>query len=232
MAWSKSVPSVASFGCRLDLMHTMPDPKNGFYLRFGKPLFDVFIAVIGVVVLLVPMGFITLGILLCDGPPVLFRQARVGRRGRLFAVLKFRTMRVSSERRTTITVAGDSRVTRVGRFLRRFKLDELPQMFNVLKGDMSFVGPRPDVPGYMDKLQGEAAALLELRPGITGPATLAFRHEEKILGGVSDPTVYNDEVIFPEKVRLNLVYLREASLRCDLRYIYATVANRKHKGLC
>lgn len=123
----------------------------------------------------------------------------------------------------TITIAGDARVTRLGKWLRRFKLDELPQLFNVLKGDMSFVGPRPDVPGYMDKLDGTARALLGLRPGITGPATLAFRNEEVLLAQAPDPQTYNDRVIFPEKVRLNLQYMRNLSLLNDLRCILRTM---------
>jgi len=122
-----------------------------------------------------------------------------------------------------VTVAGDRRVTSFGGWLRRFKLDELPQLFNVLKGEMSFVGPRPDVPGYMDKLQGEAAALLQLRPGITGPATLAFRNEEALLAKTADPQAYNDQVIFPEKVRLNLQYLNSMSLARDLGCIIQTL---------
>ena len=128
---------------------------------------------------------------------------------------------------STITVAGDARVTRLGKFLRRFKLDELPQLFNVLAGEMSLVGPRPDVPGYLDRLRGDAARLLELRPGITGPATLAFRNEEDLLAQAENPRKFNDEVIFPEKVRLNLLYQDSQSFAVDAGCIFKTIFSRR-----
>jgi lipopolysaccharide/colanic/teichoic acid biosynthesis glycosyltransferase len=114
--------------------------------------------------------------------------------------------------------------------LRRLKLDELPQLFNVLKGEMSFVGPRPDVPGYADRQQGEAAQILQLRPGITGPATLAFRNEEELLAQAKDPQRFNDEVIFPEKVRLNLEYLKNMSLLGDIGCILKTILPARPKN--
>jgi lipopolysaccharide/colanic/teichoic acid biosynthesis glycosyltransferase len=166
-----------------------------------------------------------------------FRQQRVGRHGRLFRIVKIKTMRTSS--RTgggghsaanpsgtsagTITVRGDDRVTRLGAFLRRFKLDEIPQLWNVLIGKMSMVGPRPDVQGYADQLQGEHRRLLELRPGITGPASLHFRNEEEMLAAADDPNAYNDEIIWPEKVRINLHYLDHYRFGTDLRLIWTTV---------
>jgi lipopolysaccharide/colanic/teichoic acid biosynthesis glycosyltransferase len=198
-------------------------PKSCFYARYGKRWFDVVVSVAGLVFLGLPMGAIGLVILIVDGPPVLFRQQRIGLHGNVFTVYKFRSMTNRQTKCSTITVAGDVRVTRLGSGLRRFKLDELPQLFNVLKGEMSFVGPRPDVPGYMDKLQGEAARLLLLRPGITGPATLAFRNEEALLAQAADPQTYNDQVIFPEKVRINLDYLNSMSLAMDLRCIIQTL---------
>jgi lipopolysaccharide/colanic/teichoic acid biosynthesis glycosyltransferase len=197
--------------------------ERRFYACYGKRWFDLLVSAAGLVVLGIPMAALGLIFLLADGPPVLFRQQRIGRHGKVFTVLKFRSMTNSQTKSSTITVAGDVRVTRLGRWLRRFKLDELPQLFNVLKGDMSFVGPRPDVPGYMDKLDGSARALLELRPGITGPATLAFRNEEALLAQAADPETYNDQVIFPEKARINLEYLRRVSLFEDIRLILLTV---------
>ena len=142
--------------------------------------------------------------------------------GRLFRIVKFRTMVVSNAK-NPITVAGDSRITKTGAFLRRYKIDELPQLWNVLVGEMSFVGPRPDVPEYMNRLKGEERAILDLRPGITGPATLAFRDEEKLLASVDDFQKYNDEVIFPEKIRLNLEYIKDASILYDFEMILKTV---------
>lgn len=150
-----------------------------------------------------------------------FRQSRIGRHGKPFKVVKIRTMIVSTG--TTVTTAHDSRITRSGQFMRRWKLDELPQLWNVLWGQMSFVGPRPDVPGYMDQLTGEDACLLELRPGITGPASLKYANEEELLAEQSNPERYNDEVIWPDKVRINRAYLDDWSLTKDLGYIIRTV---------
>lgn len=152
-----------------------------------------------------------------------FLQKRVGKDGRVFKVIKIKTMRDVSGHNTTVTSLGDPRVTRLGRFFRRFKIDELPQLWNVFVGHMSFVGPRPDVPGYADRLTGRDRLILSIRPGITGPATLAYRNEEHILALKSDPERYNDEVIYPDKVRLNLEYIRDWSLRKDLRYIFRTI---------
>ncbi len=152
----------------------------------------------------------------------LFRQERVGRDGEPFEVLKLRTMRTVGAPGTTVTRRGDARITRVGRLLRRYKLDELPQLVNVVRGEMSLVGPRPDVPGFADRLAGEDRLVLSVRPGITGPASLAFRHEEELLASVPDPERYNREVIWPEKVRINLAYVRNWSFAGDLRYMWAT----------
>jgi lipopolysaccharide/colanic/teichoic acid biosynthesis glycosyltransferase len=152
-----------------------------------------------------------------------FTQQRVGRGGRIFRVVKLRTMRPDSKRATTVTTGHDPRITRLGRFFRRSKIDELPQLFNVLVGNMSFVGPRPDVPGYADALAGADRVVLTIRPGITGPATLAYRDEEVLLEQAADPERYNDEVIFPDKVRLNREYVENWSFRKDLGYIWRTV---------
>ena len=118
---------------------------------------------------------------------------------------------------------GDSRLTRVGKVLRKTALDEFPAVWSILKGDMSFVGPRPDVPGFADKLKGEERAMLSIRPGITGPATLKYRNEEEILAAQADPEAYNRDVIWPDKVRINLDYIRDWSLRLDIHYIFQTV---------
>ncbi len=152
-----------------------------------------------------------------------FVQERVGRHGRPFRVVKIRTMQEVLGLDTTVTRSGDARITRLGAFFRRFKVDELPQLWNVLVGDMSFVGPRPDVPGFADRLEGEDRVMLSIRPGITGPATLKYRDEESLLAGVDDPERYNREVIWPDKVRINRDYIRDWRLRDDLKYIWWTV---------
>lgn len=152
-----------------------------------------------------------------------FIQKRVGRNGKVFRVVKIKTMSLVTGIDTPVTRRGDPRITHLGAFFRRTKIDELPQLWNVLLGDMSFVGPRPDVPGFADRLQGEERAMLSLRPGITGPATLKYRNEEEILSEQGDPESYNRQVIWPDKVTTNLEYMRNWSLRRDIRYILETV---------
>jgi lipopolysaccharide/colanic/teichoic acid biosynthesis glycosyltransferase len=153
----------------------------------------------------------------------LFVQRRVGREGRLFPLCKVRTMHVRSEEAGSWTVAGDARMTRSGAIMRRFKLDELPQLINVLIGHMSLVGPRPDVPGFADELTGDDRVLLTVRPGITGPATVYYRNEEELLADQQDPERYNRDVLFPAKTAMNRRYLEQYSLRADVRLLLATI---------
>ena len=160
------------------------------------------------------------------GGPVLFTQKRVGRYGKLFTMHKFRSMTVSHHG-SSVSVAGEARITPLGATLRRYKLDELPELWDVLIGNMSFVGPRPDVPGYADLLQGEARRILELRPGVTGPASLKYRDEEDLLAKVDNPQAYNDTVIFPDKVRINLYYLDHYSFAKDFQMILCTIFGKK-----
>ena len=162
-----------------------------------------------------------------DGP-ILFKQKRVGLNGKVFTMYKFRTMTVNHNG-SSVSVAGESRITPLGAKLRKYKLDELPELWNVLVGDMSFVGPRPDVPGYADQLVGDDREVLLLRPGITGPASLKYRNEEELLATVPDPQKYNDEVIFPDKVRINRYYLHNYSLAKDIQMIFCTVLGKRMK---
>jgi lipopolysaccharide/colanic/teichoic acid biosynthesis glycosyltransferase len=155
-----------------------------------------------------------------------FRQARIGRDGRRFQVVKIRSMRAVAGVDTTVTASNDVRITALGGLLRRSKLDELPQLWNVLLGHMSFVGPRPDVPGYADRLQGSDARLLELRPGITGIASVVFRDEEALLMQHDDPVKYNDTVLWPAKVQMNLRYMDAYRLGLDVRIVLATLSTR------
>ena len=200
-----------------------------------KVLFDKVVSLIGLIVLSPILVIVSLLIKVKMPGPILFCQKRVGQYGKLFTVYKFRSMTVKTEasvasrdsEATSIASTELCRITPLGEKLRRYKLDELPELWNVLKGDMSFVGPRPDVPGYADQLQGDERDILKLKPGITGPASLKYRNEEEILSSVSNPTKYNDEVIFPDKVRLNLYYLHHYSFRKDIQMIVCTVLGKK-----
>lgn len=162
------------------------------------------------------------------GGPAFFTQKRVGRHGKLFTMHKFRSMTVSHSG-SSVSVAGEARITPLGAKLRKYKLDELPELWDVLIGNMSFVGPRPDVPGYADQLKGDDRRVLELRPGITGPASLKYRDEEELLAKVDNPIEYNDTVIYPDKVRINLYYLNHYSFVKDIQMILCTVLGKKMK---
>lgn len=152
-----------------------------------------------------------------------FIQKRVGKDGKIFNVIKIKTMKKVEGVDTTITSSNDVRITKSGKFFRDKKIDELPQLINVLIGDMSFVGPRPDVPGYADKLEGEDRIVLSIRPGITGPASLKYKNEEDILASQNDPKWYNDKIIWPDKVKINKEYIKNWSLKTDIEYIIKTV---------
>ena len=192
-----------------------------------KYLFDKTASIIGILLLWPVLLIVAILIRVkMPGGPVMFTQQRIGRHGRVFSIYKFRTMTVDHSG-SSISVKGESRITPLGVHLRRWKLDELPELWNVLRGDMSFVGPRPDVPGYADELKGDDRRMLQLRPGITGPATLKYRNEEELLASVDDPIRYNDEVIFPDKVRLNLYYLDHYSFLKDLQMIACTLLGKK-----
>ena len=196
------------------------------FQRSLKRSLDVAASLAGILALLIPGAVLAALVRLSSPGPVFFVQTRMGRHGRPFRCVKFRTMHVGADAGGPITTATDSRVTSAGRFLRRHKLDEWPQLWNVLLGHMSLVGPRPDVPGYADRLEGDARRLLELRPGITGPATLHFRDEETLLAATADPQGYNDTVLWPKKVQLNLAYLDHWSLWTDIRLIVETLLPR------
>ena len=193
-----------------------------------KRIFDLFFSLVGLIMLFPLFLIISILIKLDSRGGIFFIQARVGRNGDLFNIIKFRTMYVGQTNDSTISVRGDTRVTRLGSLLRRYKLDELPELWNVLIGEMSLVGPRPDVPGYADRLKGEDRDVLKLRPGITGKASLKYANEEDILLGESDPERYNDDVIFPDKVRINLEYYHNHSIWLDIKIIFATIFRRSY----
>ena len=194
----------------------------------AKIIFDKLFSILGLICLAPIMLVVSILIRIkMPGGPVIYRQQRVGQYGRLFTVFKFRPMNVAGEGRTSIASEEEDRITPLGKTLRRYKLDELPELWNVLKGDMSFVGPRPDVPGYADKLEGKDRDILKLKPGITGPASLKYRQEEDLLNSVTNPQEYNDKVIYPDKVRLNLYYLEHYSFFKDIEMIVCTVLGKK-----
>lgn len=203
----------------------MNDPQMG--LTTGavimKRAFDLFFAVLGLLTLWWLILLAVLLVWLSTGENGFFTQVRVGQFGKTFRVIKLRTMREMPGVNTTVTTLNDMRITRLGRFFRKTKIDELPQLINVLLGQMSIVGPRPDVPGFADQLQDDEKIVLSIKPGITGPATLAYRNEEEILASVDDPEKYNADVIFPDKVRINIEYINNYTLFGDVKYIVATI---------
>tara|TARA_B110000438_G_scaffold58848_1_gene58921 strand:- start:49 stop:633 length:585 start_codon:yes stop_codon:yes gene_type:complete len=188
-----------------------------------KRLFDITASLIGLIVLFPAFIVVSVLVKTSSEGPVFFMQPRIGRCGRVFKMIKFRSMKVIQSSDSTISVKGDLRITKFGVFLRKYKIDELPELFNVLRGHMSVVGPRPDVSGYADKLEGEDMLILELRPGITGPASLKYANEEDILVLQEDPVKYNDDVIYPDKVKLNLDYYYNNNLWIDIKIIFATI---------
>lgn len=212
-----------------------------------KYFFDRTISLVGLLflwpVLLVVAILIPLKM---PGGPVIFKQKRVGRNGKLFTMYKFRSMTVGHGG-SSVSVAGESRITPLGAKLRKYKFDELPELWNVLIGDMTFVGPRPDVPGYADQLTGEDREVLKLRPGITGPASLKYRDEEELLATaakafannqaikmddgriITSVQEYNDLFIFPDKVRINRYYLHHYSFIKDIQMIFCTILGRRMK---
>lgn len=190
----------------------------------AKRAMDIAISAAALCVLWPVFLLIALAIVIDDPGPVFYRQVRVGRGGRPFRIFKFRTMVVDADKKgLSITVGRDSRITRVGAFLRKTKLDELAQLLNVLCGQMSFVGPRPEVPRYVELYTPYQRQVLLVRPGITDYASIAYRNENDLLAGADDPEKMYIETIMPDKIELNMKYLREISPLADLRLILKTV---------
>lgn len=194
-----------------------------------KRFFDIVASGIGLLVLS-PLFVLMALWIKCDSKgPVFYRQTRVGRHGKDFRLFKFRSMRVGSDRKGLITVGGhDPRITRSGYFIRKYKLDELPQLINVFTGDMSLVGPRPEVRKYVDLYTPEQRHVLDVRPGITDPASIRYRNENELLGAADDPERYYVDVIMPDKLRINLDYVANQSFGHDLRIIFQTFAAILH----
>jgi len=191
--------------------------------RIKRP-FDLIFSFVGISLFLPVGALIALIIKIEDGGPIFYIQERVGQGGRHFKMIKFRTMiRDADKIGSAITIGKDSRITRVGRWLRSFKLDEFPQLFNVLKGEMSFVGPRPEVPKYVTLYNDTEREVLNLVPGITDPASIIYRNENEILGKFGDPEKHYVEKIMPDKIRINLEYAKKANVLSDIFVILQTI---------
>jgi lipopolysaccharide/colanic/teichoic acid biosynthesis glycosyltransferase len=194
-----------------------------FWGRLVKRSFDIVASLIGIVLTL-PIMLVAFVIASIETRSFgLFLQDRVGQHGKLFKVFKIKTMKKVEGVEGTVTVSSDLRITKSGKFLRDKKIDELPQFFNVLFGSMSFVGPRPDVEGYADRLEGDDRIVLSIRPAITGPASLKYKNEEEILANQENPKEYNDNIIWWDKVSINREYIENWSFIKDMRYIVNTV---------
>lgn len=188
-----------------------------------KRLFDIIFSFLGLILLLPLFIIVSILIKVDSSGPIFFLQERVGLYGKYFKIIKFRSMKVNHNDSLTVTLKNDKRITRIGRKLRKYKIDEIPELMNVLIGDMSFVGPRPDVPGYTDLLKGNDRNILKLRPGITSSASIKYSNEEQLLLEQEDPIAYNNDVIFPDKVKMNLNYYENNNIWIDIKIIFATV---------
>ncbi len=188
-----------------------------------KRLFDIIFSLLGLIFLLPLFIIVSILIKVDSSGPIFFLQERVGLYGKYFKIIKFRSMKVNHNDSLTITLKNDKRITRIGRKLRKYKIDEIPELINVLIGDMSFVGPRPDVPGYTDLLKGNDRNILKLRPGITSSASIKYSNEEQLLLEQEDPIAYNKDVIFPDKVKMNLNYYENNNIWIDFKIIFATL---------
>ena len=188
-----------------------------------KRLFDIIFSFLGLILLLPLFIIVSILIKVDSSGPIFFLQERVGLYGKYFKIIKFRSMKVNHNDSLTVTLKNDKRITRIGRKLRKYKIDEIPELMNVLIGDMSFVGPRPDVPGYTDLLKGNDRNILKLRPGITSSASIKYSNEEQLLLEQEDPIAYNNDVIFPDKVKMNLNYYENNNIWIDIKIIFATL---------
>lgn len=189
--------------------------------RLAGHVLEICVSAVALIALAPLLGVIAGSIFAESGLPILFWQGRVGRNGTTFRLLKFRSMRQDTKG-PSITASGDRRVTSVGRILRKFKLDELPQLWNVVRGEMSLVGPRPEVPEFVDFGRPEWHCILQVRPGITDPASIVYRDEERLLAGVADPIHYYRKTLLPAKLAMNMAYLRERTFWTDVKVILRT----------
>ncbi len=189
-----------------------------------KRLFDITASFFGIIILSPLLIFIGLWVGLSSKGGVFYKQIRVGKNNKDFKLYKFRSMRVNSDKQGLLTVGSkDSRITKAGYFIRKYKIDELPQLFNVLKGDMSFVGPRPEVRRYVDLYSKEQMKVLSIRPGITDPASIKYRNENDILSSQSNPEEYYIQHIMPDKLKINIDYINTQTFIKDIKIIFQTI---------
>jgi lipopolysaccharide/colanic/teichoic acid biosynthesis glycosyltransferase len=197
---------------------------NNFYTKYGKRIFDVAASIIGLIVLFPFFIIIAILIKLNDKGPIFYKQKRIGQNFKPFELLKFRTMVVNADKMgPAVTKDGDPRITKIGKFLRKTKLDELPQLWNVIRGDMSIVGPRPEVEKYIQYYENDYKEILKVKPGITDYATIKFRNEEEILSKYDDTESAYIKYVLPEKIKLYKTYIKEISLLTDLKIIFWTL---------
>lgn len=215
-----------------------PNPQNSeapiqdpsitptWYCRAGKRSCDIFISTAGLIVVSPLLLVLSIVVPMTSPGSVFYRQERVGKNGQLFKILKFRSMIANADRQGPgLTTAGDPRITKIGSWLRRMKLDELPQLWNVLRGDMSLVGPRPELPSYVASYDARQKLVLKVRPGITDKASIAYRWEEEVLATAQDPEMFYRQVVLPRKLDLNLEYARSISLKSDFLVLFRTVCS-------
>ncbi len=191
--------------------------------QFVKRVFDLFFSFIGLILFVIPILILIILASISTKKFGIFSQRRVGQNAKLFTIYKIRTMSEKIPAVDFITLKNDDRITRFGKFLRLLKLDELPQLYNVLIGDMSLVGPRPDVQGYADKLIGDDMIILTVKPGLTGPATVIFKNEEDLLSKQKNPKKYNDDIIWKEKIKINKKYVNSWTFWSDIKCILNTI---------
>jgi lipopolysaccharide/colanic/teichoic acid biosynthesis glycosyltransferase len=197
---------------------------NNFYTKYGKRIFDVATSIIGLIVLLPFFIIIAILIKLNDKGPIFYKQKRIGQNFKPFELLKFRTMIVNADKiGPAVTKDGDPRITKIGKFLRKTKLDELPQLWNVIRGDMSIVGPRPEVEKYIQYYENDYKEILKVKPGITDYATIKFRNEEEILSKYDDTESAYIKYVLPEKIKLYKTYIKGISFFTDLKIIFWTL---------
>ena len=193
--------------------------------RLNKRGFDIIFSFMGLVLTSPLISISFLAIVISSRTSGIYAPYRIGRHGLPFRIYKLRTMGEINGPINSVTTKDDPRITSIGKWLRKFKIDELPQLWNVLKGEMSLVGPRPDVAGFADQLQGQDREILSLLPGITGLATLKFKQEEELLAQQKDPITYNRDVIWPEKIKLNREYIKNYSFGLDIQILWKTIVN-------